>query len=250
MNLLEAKHILRKNGYRLVEDFASDAEDYLAKRNRTSKISNIVKKYSRSYDSGKGKIELADDLYLTIDYNKVRLEDDRRYLKTWEYDSENPETLLDVLPSVEKVASKYMVREIDVDDDDVDLDDVISEIKAKIGTIKGELEKLVKERKRFNRLDAIHDRVHDDEWSAWHKAMDSWDKENPLKVGSKVEISNSRNSYSGKITGETTNKDTGEEYWVITRDDNGKKVKINKDSDKASYEIGRDKSSWSKAMKI
>lgn len=237
MLLNEAEKILNQNGYCIEEDFKKDAEKFKAKKARYDKMYDIEDKYvGDTYLSERLGPKL--DLFVSFNRKEVVLRDGTwgETYCTWNYD--DSEELLEILPIVEKRAVKILVKNLKVNDDDVDLYEYIDGIKEVISTLKEKFIKLIKNQKRAVRLDKITSKLKKAKKDAYEKAWTSWDKEAKAKIGTEVEVKmRSGKTYTGTITGEKTDKKTGNEFWIITKDSDGKRVSFNKDRNKRDEEI-------------
>ena len=262
MLLREAKAILRRNGYELVEDFKSDAAEYKTLAKKADRLYNIMDKYN-GWDDGNGTIDLNDTLRIKISGGhdnaiEVSLIEEykpygygRSEFKTIFSDSvENVEDILQLLPVLEKRAVKAMIKYIDVENDDVDIEDEVAKIKEKISDLKQLFNQKIKSQHRYDRLQNMYYGAREKSFSARNKALDTWKKENPIKVGNPVKVRmKSGKVWAGVVSGETTDKKTGSSYWQITRDSDNRKYKLNKDKNKREEAIILDASSYDDEMR-
>lgn len=255
MSLLEAKKLMRRNGY-VLETFADDAAEYRKVRAKRNRFWDMETKYGKQ--SGYS-IALNDFLTLKINRDSVSLEKKYDNPSVWgpkhlnstlfEMEFEKPEELLELFPTVQKRAIKACMQYIDVNDDDVDVDEAIADIKENIAKCEEHFKDSVKARKRSARLDAIEDKIYAAHDAAEEKAWQSWQKENKIKVGSNCTyIMKSGKEVPCKVTGEKTDKKTGEKYWILTKTSDGKNITVNKDKSKRDTAISLDVSSYHSTM--
>lgn len=254
MLLSEAKEILKKNGYKIIEAFADDAENYNKLVKKSDRFADIRDKYVGKEEF---KVVLNDYITLEVKGNTVGVYHGTHGRNNYggsnglfEFEFETPEELLELLPKIEKRAIKASLQYIEISDDDVEVDDAIAEIKENISKIKTQILSVIKARKRAARLYPIEDKLFNDRIAARKKAAASWEAENPINVGSPITVEmKSGKKYTGKITAQYTDRITNEEYWIITRTDNGKKIKLNKDPQKRNEKIFNGKISYFNSMK-